>query len=205
MSQEDLHAIIRRCVTTGDDIFSRLTDAIKNESARTIGECRRVNQRRGLLWELLCVEYLRHVGYSSVSRFEDVDSALKSSLGLRDRDMGIDIICQKNDGFVAVQRKFRTKRSVTWTEIATFEALCARSGPWMEHIVMTNCHFVKREGKSERDVTFTHKSFQKLGRHEWLSIGGMGAGRTLSDGGASSAEDQREQWLLKLEGRMQKK
>ena len=200
MSQQDLHAIIRRSVA-GGNIFSNILDAFQHESVNTIDACRRVNQQKGVLWELLCVEYLRHVGYSSVLRFEDVDTALKSRLGLRDRDMGIDIVCRKNGEFVAVQCKFRTKRSVTWTEIATFEALCARTGPWTEHIVITNCQFVKREGKSEKDVTFTHKSFQKLCRHEWLSIGGMGNGRTLSDGGVSNAEDKREQWLARLESK----
>lgn len=200
MFQRDLYAIIRQSVT-GDDIFSNILSAFKNESVHTIEACKRGNQRRGALWELLCVECLRHIGYSSVLRFEDVDTELKARLGLRDRDMGIDIICNKNGGYVAVQCKFRTKRSVTWTEIATFEALCARSGPWTEHIVMTNCHFVKREGKSEKDVTFTHKFFKRLLRHEWLSIGGMGEGHVLSDG-VSNTEDVREQWLARLEGQM---
>ena len=90
MSQQDLHAIIRRSVA-GGNIFSNILDAFQHESVNTIDACRRVNQQKGVLWELLCVEYLRHVGYSSVLRFEDVDTALKSRLGLRDRDMGIDI------------------------------------------------------------------------------------------------------------------
>ena len=193
----DLNAIIRRCVG-GDDIFPKIVCEIKNSPLNTIAACKRDNQRRGALWEKLCVEYLRHVGYESVQRFEDVDDALKTRLGLQRRDMGIDIICTRNGEFVAVQCKFRSKRMVTWTEIATFEALCARSGPWAEHVVMTNCSFIKREGSSTKDVNITYNVFKALKRHEWLSIGGMGKGRTISDG-VCHASNIRERWLARLE------
>ena len=107
------------------------------------------------------------------------------------------VLIYKDGEFVAVQCKFRTKRNVTWQEIATFEALCARSGPWSEHIVMTNCFFVKREGSSEKDVTISRNAFKKLSRYEWLAMGGMGEGRTIS--GTFSADEIREKWLTRLE------
>ena len=200
---QDLHAIIRRSVA-GDDILKNIVNEIKNIQPTTIDACKTVNQRRGALWEMLCVEYLRHIGYESVQRFQDVDDALKLRLGLQRRDMGIDIICTRDGAFVAVQCKFRSKRTVTWTEIATFEALCARSGPWAQHIVMTNCPFIKREGKSVKDVNITYNTLKTLYRHEWLSIGGMGNGHTLSNNDDIHPSDIRERWLAKLDKKTKK-
>lgn len=189
----ELHAIIRRCAG-GDDVFAKIVLEIRDRPSPTLHACRHEKKRKGELWELLCREYLRHNGYESVHRFEDVSDASKTRLGLGPRDMGIDLIGTKNGVPVAVQCKFRSRKSVTWREVATFEALCARTGPWCEHIVMTNCSFVKREGTSEKDVSFTHHAFKAAPRHVWLLIGGMGAGRTLG-------EVPRDRWLARLESK----
>jgi hypothetical protein len=94
----------------------------------------------------------------------------------------------------AVQCKFRSRGIVSWRDLSTFEALCARTGPWRRHLVMTNASAVKRQGlKQAKDLTFARGTFMTLSRHEWTRLAGFGRGRTV--GGETSPVTARRVFL----------
>jgi predicted helicase len=55
-------------------------------------------------------------------------------LGLKRQDMGIDLICERNGRYTAVQCKYKkpsgtkSKTIVTWSQLSTFYALVLRTG-----------------------------------------------------------------------------
>ncbi len=152
------------------------------------------NLKKGKIWEEFCVDYLKLKNYENVSLLQNVHTNILKNLGISSRDMGIDIIAKKDNDFVAVQCKFRSKRAITWKDISTFEALCARSGPWKEHIIMTNSHYVHREGKHVKDKNILKSNFENLKRHEWTYLSGFGEGYHLGGN-----ELNRSKWLETLE------
>jgi len=177
-----------------NNIFETFCKKIATLEKRNLKELRANNLIKGNIWEQFCVEYLTLRNYRNVQLLKDVPSNCLQQLGLSNRDMGIDIIATKNEKNVAVQCKFRAKRTVTWRDIATFEALCARSGPWFEHIVMTNSPFVHREGSHIKDVNMVKSTFEKIERHEWCILAGYGYGNTTG-----GVEQNRDMWLNRID------
>lgn len=168
--------------------------------------------RVGRAWEEFCRQVLMIRGYEEAHLLEDCPDSLLEQLRLGRRDVGIDILARKEGelGWTAVQCKFRARGAITWAQISTFAALCARSGPWARQLVMTNASHVRREGdRLPTDATMAKGTFEGLQTHEWLHLGGVDAsGRTWGDGGRSatshtiSAADAREAFLRKLEANM---
>ena len=101
---------------------------------------------------------------------------------------------------------FPRTRGCAWPEHKpphTFEALCARTGPWHKHIIMTNTYVSKREGsKNEKDWSIISSSFNQLKRHEWNSIAGYGNGNICGD---ADIVNIKESWLNKIEKEISKK
>ncbi len=136
---------------------------------------------RGDIFEEFCVLYLKHVrGYSQVWRLEDVPDDIIGGLGLKRPDMGIDIICEKNGKYTAVQCKYKkhtgykSKTIVTWKQLSTFYALVLRTGPWEKYIVMTNCDYVRHMGKkTPKDLSICLKTFQNTTKEEWIRMCGV--------------------------------
>jgi hypothetical protein len=122
-----------------------------------------------------------------LSSFADVPHEILDKLKMSRVDMGIDIIIQHENGFFAVQAKWRSnkkkseKKSLTWNSLSTFYALCARTGPWLKYIVITNCDYVRRQGKKfKMDQTIAKGSFVACKRDAWFKTAGMKTGSTLS-------------------------
>jgi predicted helicase len=101
-------------------------------------------------------------------------------------DYGIDIVCEKEGEYIAVQCKFKNPKSpvrvmnkkgeiktiypcVGWKELTTFNELCNSTGPWSERIVMTTAKSVRRLGgiKREGDKSICLGSFRKLKREDF--------------------------------------
>ena len=87
--------------------------------------------------------------------------------------MGIDIICENNGIFSAVQCKYKKpcktrKHCVTWKELSTFYALCLKTQiPWKKYIVMTNCEYVTHMGqKTEKDQSICIGTFRNISKDE---------------------------------------
>jgi len=177
--------------------------------AHTFVELRtRLNKKiRGDLFEEFCVLYLERVkGYDKVWRLEDVPDGVLETLGLKRRDMGIDIVAQKGSTFVAVQCKYKKVTAkatcLTWKSLSTFYALCMRSGPWSKYIVMTTCSFLRRVGKrTEKDQAYCIKSFQGMTKEEWVQLCGIQGNRLVPEappGPPRTAEDVRQARLARL-------
>jgi len=184
--EQVLHTILLQGVPTGSTFFDEFTKECQRwyeQPAHSFTEMRtRDNKKiRGDIFEEFCVLYLRHVkGYSQVWRLPDVPDDVLGGLGLKRPDMGIDILCEKNGKYSAVQCKYKkhtgykSKTTVTWKQLSTFYALVLRTGPWEKYIVMTNCDYVRHMGKkSPKDLSICLKTFQNIRVGQWTDMCGL--------------------------------
>lgn len=181
--QSTLHAILLRGGTDFFDEFMTECQKWYEQPAHTFTEMRtRDNKKiRGDIFEEFCVLYLRHVsGYSQVWRLEDVPDDVLGGLGLKRPDMGIDIICERNGKYTAVQCKYKkhtgykARTQVTWKQLSTFYALVLRTGPWERYTVMTNCDCVRHMGKkTPKDLSICLRTFRKITKEQWTQMCGL--------------------------------
>ena len=130
---------------------------------------------KGDKFEVFCVYYLYDIyGMDNVWRLEDVPEEVLTKLGMKRRDMGIDIIGEKGNKYYAIQckyKKYSDKKTVlTWKELSTFYALCLKTGPWEKYIVMTNCDYTRQAVRTEKDLIICKKQFQKITKEKWLKM-----------------------------------
>ena len=121
--------------------------------------------------------------YDDVWLLADAPDATLELLGMKRRDMGIDVVVHHNGAFYAVQCKYKrpTARGVGWKELSTFYALCMRTGPWKKHIVMTNCTFVSHQGRrTSADVSICLGTLRALTSYQWAAMVKSGAGSTTN-------------------------
>ena len=165
------------------DSFARNVDAHSAAPAHSLAELRalRSTKTKGDIFETFCCLYLRAKrGYREAWRVPDAPRELAVSLGVGGRDMGIDLIGVDPQGRpAAVQCKYRTMSArstfvpgthirrdvVPWRDLATFYALCARTGPWSRHVVMTNAVGVRSlrgVPKGEKDTSICRASLRAL-------------------------------------------
>ena len=185
--QKLLHEIFLRSPTNLFDEFINECAKWYEKPAHSFTEMRnRANKKiRGDIFENFCVLYLQHIKkYEQVWRLEDVPDEVLVELALKRRDMGIDLIVKHDNGYYAIQCKYKKhsnarKNSVSWKSLSTFYALCLRTGKissltnptreWKKYIVMTNCDFAKHEGeKSEKDLSICIGTFRKITKDDWL-------------------------------------
>jgi hypothetical protein len=128
---------------------------------------------RGDIFEEFCAIYLKNVcGYENVWLLADVPETTLEQLSMKRKDMGIDLVVQDKGSFYAVQckyKKFTGKPTcVSWQALSTFYALCMRTGPWKKYIVMTNCNYVRHQGKkTQADISICLNSFRGITHDEW--------------------------------------
>lgn len=183
--EQTLHTILLR--GSPDNLFDQfLVECQKfyDQPAHTFTEMRmRDNKKvRGDVFEEFSVLYLKHVrGYENVWRLEDVPDEVLGGLGLKRQDMGIDIVCERNGKYTAVQCKYKKhasikKNIVTWKQLSTFYALCMRTGAWEKYIVMTNCEYVRHMGKkTAKDLSICLRTFRKITKEQWACMCGLNA------------------------------
>ena len=174
----DLYVLINRALQSDSDIFETICRLISNAQCATCADIKRKKKLIGDTWEALCKAYLLSQGFLSVQLLSELVDSELSALGLRRKDVGIDMVCRDaTNKYVAVQCKFRSRGNVSWKELSTFDALCARSGPWDRQLTITNARRVVREGLDQpKDESITRVSFQRMKRHHWLGLLGMGEG-----------------------------
>lgn len=176
----DLHKIFLRSPPNLFDEFIAECQKWYEQPAHTFTEMRtRANKKiRGDIFEEFCVLYLKHVKkYPTVWRLEDVPAEILETLTLKRQDMGIDIICEKDGKYTAVQCKYKkhtghkSKTIVTWSQLSTFYALCMRTGPWEKYVVMTNCDYVRHMGKkTAKDLSICQRTFQNITKEQWVQM-----------------------------------
>lgn len=177
----DVEKHIREILSDGKEqpcIFDRLLARFETYSSRAAGSIYEIKRRdskkaKGDGWESFCHFYLSRVlQYHRVWMWKEIPEEVRQYLKLKSRvDNGIDIVAQEtaNSAFIAVQCKYRkrTDQTVTWTTLSTFVGLCAQTGPWLQHLVMTNCKGVSRKTGVERtvkDKTIAYGTFKNLTR-----------------------------------------
>lgn len=178
-----LHTVFLRSPACLFDEFVKECQKWYEQPAHTFTEMRtRDNKKiRGDIFEEFCVLYLKHVrGYENVWRLEDVPADVLEKLSLKRPDMGIDIICETDGKYTAVQCKYKkhtgykSKTIVTWKQLSTFYALVLRTGPWERYVVMTNCDYVRHMGKkTPKDLSICLKTFQKITKEQWTRMCGL--------------------------------
>ena len=181
-----LHQVFLRSPLNLFDEFVLECQKWYSQPAHSLTEMRKRDNKkiRGDIFEEFCVLYLKHIkNYNNVWRLPDVPEDILIKLSLKRRDMGIDIICENNGLYTAVQCKYKKhtssrKHSVSWKELSTFYALCLRSGfpevGWDKYIVMTNCEFVNHMGKkTEKDLSICIGTFRNISKEEWTSMCGL--------------------------------
>lgn len=157
------------------DEFIKQATSFYEMPAHTLQEMRaRQNTKaRGDIFEEFCAIYLKNVcGYENVWLLADVPEATLVQLSMKRKDMGIDLVVEDKGSFYAVQckyKKFTGKPTcVSWQALSTFYALCMRTGPWKKYIVMTNCNFVRHQGKkTQADISICLNSFRGITYDEW--------------------------------------
>jgi len=177
--KELLHQILLKTPHNLFDEFLSECQKWYEQPAHTLTEMRtRDNKKiRGDIFEEFCVLYLKFVKkYDSVWRLEDVPDEVLDRLTLKRQDFGIDIICQHQGKFIAVQCKYKKhvslkKNVLTWKQLSTFYALCMRSGPYEKYIIMTTCDYTRHMGKkTPKDISLCLKTFQNITKEEWVAM-----------------------------------
>ena len=183
-----LHAILLRSPPILFDEFMKDCQKEYDSPAHSLTEMRsRENKKkRGDIFEEFCRLYLLKVlGYMDVWLLPNLPAEIRAELKLPKRDMGIDIICRKEGVYTAVQCKYKKVSgkavSVPWRELATFQGLCAKTGPYEKHIVMTTANFVRHQGeKTVKDISICLGSLQGLSSGDWTKMCGL-SGNTIAD------------------------
>lgn len=178
-----LHTILLRGLPVGSTLFDEFVKECQKwyeQPAHSFTEMRtRDNKKiRGDIFEEFSVLYLKHVlKYNQVWRLEDVPDDVLGGLGLKRQDMGIDIVCEQNGKYSAVQCKYKkhtgykSKQTVTWKQLSTFYALVLRTGPWEKYIVTTNCDYVRHMGrKTPKDLSICLRRLQGITLGEWTEM-----------------------------------
>ena len=189
---------LARCALRRENVFDAFCAAISDARATDLRGLKRATRAIGDAWEAFCCAYLNERSHEARVLSDAPDDWLRE-LGMSRRDVGIDIVARDPSGnWCAVQCKFRRRGRVSWRELATFEALCARTGPWHRHVVMTNQSGVRREGEARpQDATYARGSFLAMPRHEWEKLAGYGEGHALG-GAPTSMDDARRAFLDRL-------
>ena len=171
--------ICRRALTHGDNIFDSFVQYLQDQPHATISDINNNKKRKGDIWESFCKAYLIQTNiYTTVKLLAEASEDELKQWSLTQKDVGIDIIAVDYDETHTQSNASSDARGgVTWRELSTFIALCARTGPWSSHVVMTNAKYVKREGTaSHKDKSICYATFCKLKRHDWCAIANLGDG-----------------------------
>lgn len=164
-----------------DISFDKFVDFCRKDAsapAHNLQELRiRKNTKRiGDYFEAFTKLYFRNVRkYPNVWLLDEIPECVREQLNLSKRDLGIDLVAEDSDGnYHAIQCKYRKRlpqrklQGVSWKELSTFYALVYRSGPYTNHIVVTNLDYVRHVGKKTvKDRSICYSSLKKLTFNDW--------------------------------------
>ena len=188
---EELRALVLRCAGAPAP-FEAFQDALDHHCERlpggAVAEVKDLRllttKHKGDLWELFCRQYLVHqYGCSDVWLLKDVPEDLRTQVGLKKNDLGIDLVARKGKRLLAIQCKWRQPQRfkvvpgtkvrtnvVPWKDLSTFLALSDRLG-FHERVVMTNAVGVRRVGgRRTGDRSLCLGSFKALTGTDLLTL-----------------------------------
>ncbi len=135
-------------------IVFRLSDMRFASFVRAIAS----SKNPGTCFENVCVLHMRlNMDNVRIVAFRDMSSEERARQLLPNRDVGIDIVAYpSSESPVAVQCKFRsdTSRALSWRHCATFDSICARTGPWSGKLLFTTAKSVSFYGLKLPDERF---------------------------------------------------
>lgn len=161
------------------DKFSYFCGNYSNKPIRSFADIKSNSSNTkviGDLFENFCKLYFKNIlNMEKVWIYHEIPSEIKTLLNLSKRDMGIDIICIKQNKYYAIQCKYRKRNrpltGITWKDLSTFYALTSRTGPYHQIIVMTNADYVKRLGKKQdNEFIIAYKKLQNLTLEDWVKM-----------------------------------
>lgn len=175
-----------------DDHYTVLKSQNLKDLKKNIGKA------KGDVFEELCYQLLREHAFPGLKlnfiwKFADLPIEYRTQLSLSNRDMGIDLVGCTDTQWVAIQCKYRKKPNksrrpdgapiywqVPWAELSTFVALCARTGPWGQMVVLTSAESCRWQGRRDpRCTTYARGTFLSIGRNIWDKLAGD-PGHTLT-------------------------
>ena len=148
---------------------------------------------KGDIFEHFCWLYMTHCCNLETWFLQDVPSDILEQLNLRRQDFGIDLLSRDNQGrFYAIQAKYRTrnkyrqKTGISWKQLSTFYALAEKTGPYWQHIVITNVDYVRHIAKkTPKDRSICLGSLRNIMYDQWLHMAGS-VGYKLGNSGVNT-------------------
>ena len=197
-----MQRILQSC-TNSPDIFHTFVTRLGDPHMNTVAKVKNYTKIVGDLWEDFCVQYLIKIeNYNCAYKLQDCDEEILNRLGLKKRDVGIDIVAYDSENNpVAVQCKYRKKcQRLSWRDVATFDALAMRTGPYVKRIIMTTSISIHREGACLKEDVFMGKThFESLVWSKWLEIAGLGKGNIIESNNTNlTLEEIRQKRIQKL-------
>ena len=173
-----LSRVVKQQPNTWWEAFQTECASYHARPAGTLAELKSRDDKKqhGDLWELFCLRYLLHHRNARAAwLLKDVPAAVRATLCLGAADMGIDIVAVDAHGsYWAVQCKWRapkTRSYISWTQLSTFYALTARTGPYVKHLVLTNASGARHVGERQpEDETVACAGFKNMPLDTWLRM-----------------------------------
>ena len=172
-----LHAIFLKSPANLWDAFEAECRTFYSAPAHSFTDLRnRDNKKiRGDIFEDFCILYLKTLkSYDNVWLLKEVPDEVLTRLAMKRQDFGIDIVAEKDGKYTAIQCKYKKQikvQSVSWKSLSTFYALCLRTGPWEQYIVMTNCNSVRHMGrKTHKDLSICLGTLQGITKEQWTLL-----------------------------------
>lgn len=180
-----------------EEIFGAVIDRIETHGSYCASDRKiasvaslkdKTTKAKGDLWEAFCYLYLSACNKNNIVYFLDsLPRETRKRLRLPSQDIGIDLVIVRlpsstspDVSYEAVQCKYRhtstkggRRTYVKYADLATFIALCSRTGPWAKKHVMTNCHGASWKGLKSKDgdeTTLTKTLFENLSRSTWVAM-----------------------------------
>lgn len=115
LSTKIFKSLIKR-ISTFDDIYN----VTKNLNTKDKGDFFEY-----ISYYLFKLDPRQNNGLQNVWLYNDIPNKIKKDLSLPEKDMGIDLLLQKDDEYYAVQCKYRQDpdQTITWKELSTFFSL----------------------------------------------------------------------------------
>lgn len=174
-----LSSAIREMSSPSFDRFLQQIESYYGRQVSSLAEMRaRDNKKlKGDVWERFCQAYLQAQGrYQEVYLWNQIPEEIRKRCRLTSRvDNGIDLLAETKTGYIAIQCKYRGKinSTVCWRTLSTFIGICAATGPYEKHLVMTNCRGVTRKiPRGPKDRSICYGTFKNLSREMWLKMAG---------------------------------
>ena len=176
--KSEMSKLISSPLNSAEKIIS-ICESFYNKPVHNLQDMKDRNLKsKGDIFEEFCLLYMKHCyKLKDVWLLKDVPSKVRGKLNLEKKDFGIDIVgIDDKDRYYAIQVKYRKRKSdkkisVTWKQLSTFYALCARTGPFHKHIIFTTANYVRRIGKKDsKDETIGITQLKKIDHFNWIKM-----------------------------------